>query len=149
MNKKTPEKMFSGAKKIGCGIVSSYLLVSKCFGKNATDSVCSGHGICVDHNQCSCEYGYTGNECQILQCFQMNANDTLVCSGRGNCYAPDTCNCFNGYAGENCQFNICYGVYSNNTFACSSGGSCIGPNNCSCTLRNLGYNCEYNISTSI
>eukprot|EP01080_Neovahlkampfia_damariscottae_P001663 gene1663-433_t len=38
-----------------------------CFGISASDpSVCSGRGNCVSTDKCSCNKGYTGNECQTI-----------------------------------------------------------------------------------
>src|SRR5690606_36351476 len=48
----------------------------ECFGKsicrNSINEVCSGHGKCINWNQCACDEGYSGAECQFvgpLTCF--------------------------------------------------------------------------------
>src|SRR5690606_15928475 len=57
----------------------------ECFGKsickNQTfDEICSGNGKCVDKDLCSCNDGYTGNECQFPICFGKSSTDAQVCS---------------------------------------------------------------------
>ncbi len=69
-----------------------------CFGLNVEDpNVCSGHGACVNNDQCTCNEGYTGDSCSEPICFNKPSTDPTVCSGHGTCssvdkctYAPDT-----------------------------------------------------------
>jgi len=66
----------------------------ECFGKsickNPINEVCSGHGKCINWNQCSCDEGYSGPECQYSEtvtCFGKDSTDPTVCSGHGTCIA--------------------------------------------------------------
>jgi hypothetical protein len=91
---------------IACGYNSNLIIQSfyTCFGKNNTNpQICSGNGICKVLNQCSCEEGFFGNECQFTTCFGILRNQTNVCSGNGNCTDFNKCSCFDGYGGNNCQ----------------------------------------------
>jgi hypothetical protein len=123
---------------------------SSCFGKNTSNpDVCSGRGICFDNNKCSCEPGYTGDNCQYNICFDVSSADSKVCSGRGSCIAPNICTCRVGSSGENCQSYVCFGINSTDANVCSSVGACVNIDQCSCSFRQLGYNCQYNIRNSL
>jgi hypothetical protein len=92
--------------KISCGLQFSILLQSQsqCFGKNISNPLlCSGHGICIRNDQCSCGIGYQGNECQITTCFGKLSDDSSVCSGNGKCNSKDVCDCNDGYIGLFCN----------------------------------------------
>jgi hypothetical protein len=76
-----------------------------CFGKSSSNSdICSGNGICIAPNVCSCELGYSGQQCQIISCFGKNSSDPSVCSGNGGCSQYDTCTCNSGFDGDNCEY---------------------------------------------
>jgi hypothetical protein len=108
----------SAISSIACGWLTTLYLqqTSVCFGKLLTDpKICSGNGICIDTNLCSCEKNFTGNECQFTSCFGKNSNDPNVCSGNGNCTEPDTCICKEGYDGNSCENNL-IGISSFYTF---------------------------------
>lgn len=77
-----------------------------CFGLPANDAgVCSGHGVCVSTDNCTCDAGYTGERCSdlIVNCFDIPSTDPMVCSGHGVCSSTDTCTCHTGYTGEQCS----------------------------------------------
>eukprot|EP01080_Neovahlkampfia_damariscottae_P003710 gene3710-6599_t len=75
-----------------------------CYSKSASDSnVCSGNGICIYQNTCSCGEGYFGFECQYTNCFGKNSSDTTVCSGNGNCTDVNVCSCNSGFSGNKCE----------------------------------------------
>jgi alpha-tubulin suppressor-like RCC1 family protein len=92
--------------KISIGEVSALVLQSNftCFAKLPTDSlICSGNGLCIDSDVCSCSYGYYGNNCQHYQCFGKNSTLSNVCSANGVCISPDKCQCNINYDGNECQ----------------------------------------------
>jgi hypothetical protein len=109
MSQATITPIFQNASSIldiACGLNSNLIIQSfyRCFGKNNTNpQICSGNGICKGLNQCSCEEGYLGNECQFTTCFGIIRNQTNVCSGNGNCTDYNKCSCVDGYGGKNCQ----------------------------------------------
>jgi hypothetical protein len=109
MNKNYIFPAFQGALSItdiGCGYFTSFIIQSQysCFGKNNTNpQICSGNGICKGFNQCSCEEGFFGNECQFTTCFGILRNQTNVCSGNGNCTDFNKCSCSLNYGGMNCE----------------------------------------------
>jgi hypothetical protein len=79
----------------------------QCFGKSTSDpTICSGNGICVEKDVCSCVYGSTGNECQYSICYGKNSSDPNVCSGNGKCISTDNCLCGNMYNGYRCEFDF-------------------------------------------
>jgi hypothetical protein len=119
---------------------------SSCYGINSGySSICSGHGQCVSPNNCSCDSGYTGYECQLISCYGINQTSPNVCSGHGQCISPNNCSCDSGYTGYNCQLNICYGINQVSSNVCSGRGECVSPNNCSCDSGYTGYECQLSI----
>ena len=56
-------------------------------------SGCSnGNGTCISQDNCVCNTGYTGNQCEIPICYGINATNTLVCSNqRGICISKNKC----------------------------------------------------------
>jgi hypothetical protein len=117
----------------------------KCFGKYSKEKdVCSNHGKCIDSDQCQCDPGYIGNECQKLECFEGNA---IKCSGNGNCTnKPNVCDCVYGFVGEYCSTVICYNETVN---TCSGNGNCTAPNVCECLRGFEGFKCEIKLQFSI
>jgi hypothetical protein len=98
----------SGVTKISCGIDSSSILHSNytCFGKQSSVAVqCSGNGLCISNDQCSCQSNFYGNECQFTTCFGINSTSNKACSGNGNCTDLDTCICNTNFGGIRCQFD--------------------------------------------
>jgi hypothetical protein len=79
--------------------------VAICFGKPGSDpAVCSGAGTCVAPNNCSCDSGHMGEQCEIASCFGRSGSDPLVCNQHGYCVGPNKCLCFSNYTGEQCQY---------------------------------------------
>jgi hypothetical protein len=79
----------------------------QCFGKSTLDpTICSGNGICIDKDLCSCIYGSTGNECQYSICYGKNSSDPNVCSGNGICMSTDNCVCGEMYNGHQCEYDF-------------------------------------------
>jgi hypothetical protein len=93
-------KVFGGGEAVV--IIQS---LHTCFGKTSSNSdICSGNGICIGSDVCSCELGYSGQQCQIINCFGKNSSDPSVCSGNGICSQYDTCSCNFGFDGYNCEY---------------------------------------------
>jgi alpha-tubulin suppressor-like RCC1 family protein len=98
-----------GISQIACGWYTSTILVNEysCYGKSFSNSdICSGNGVCVGTDICSCTNGFSGKECQFSTCFGINSTNTNVCSGNGNCTNPNICQCKSGYDGKNCAFEL-------------------------------------------
>ncbi len=82
------------------------VLAHTCFNISRTDhqNVCSGHGLCVDMDTCSCETGYFGADCSIVEeCYGVLSNDDSVCSGNGICSSNDNCTCYSGFENFICS----------------------------------------------
>jgi alpha-tubulin suppressor-like RCC1 family protein len=79
-------------------------------------SVCNGGGKCVS-NQCKCDTGYKGANCEPLDCFGTAAGHADVCGSKGKCINKNMCQCDHGYAGFICQRDCtyCYKVYDQMT----------------------------------
>jgi hypothetical protein len=117
---------------------------TQCFGKNATDpQVCSGFGICTSPNNCTCNQGHTGENCQFIICFEFDSSNPKVCSGHGNCSKPNHCDCNQGYIGMDCKFPICFGFNSTVPGICGPFGKCSKPNFCECEAGYSGFRCEF------
>eukprot|EP01080_Neovahlkampfia_damariscottae_P008338 gene8338-162_t len=114
----------------------------QCFGIWSTDStVCSSNGVCASYDNCQCNNGYSGNQCEFTKCFGKNSTDFSVCSNNGTCISLDQCLCSKSFGNE-CQFPICFGIYSNETAVCSNNGTCAAPDNCVCSKGYSGSQCE-------
>jgi hypothetical protein len=99
--------------KISAGNLFSLVIASNftCYGKKSTNaSICSGNGICIQKDVCSCGYEFSGKECQFTTCFGKNSSDSSVCGGNGKCISKDYCTCTSPYGGNECEIN-----YSLNT----------------------------------
>jgi hypothetical protein len=75
-----------------------------CFGKLPMDpTICSGNGICIGLNNCSCAPNSLNEKCEYT-CFGINSTDPRVCSGNGVCQTTDFCKCNYG-DGNECRLN--------------------------------------------
>jgi len=93
--------------KISAGDDFGMLLRSNytCFGKHGNDeSLCSGNGLCVGVDKCSCVSNYFGDACELTKCFDIISNASNVCSGNGNCSDSNVCECKTNYDGNECQY---------------------------------------------
>lgn len=108
------------------------------------------NGTCVSPNNCSCTFGFTGSQCEVVQCFGVDANNVSVCSnGNGICIRPNICSCSAGYSGIQCentplsQIITCYGVMKNDSRVCSFGnGNCVENDTCICNTGYYGNQCN-------
>src|SRR5690606_24777843 len=66
-------------------------------------NVCNEHGNCTDFNMCSCELGWTSNDCSVPMCFGKSATDEEVCSGRGKCVWKNQYLCDSRSLGIDCS----------------------------------------------
>eukprot|EP01080_Neovahlkampfia_damariscottae_P010521 gene10521-3043_t len=117
-----------------------------CSGLFPTDpNVCNGRGDCVSNDQCICNSGFNGNQCEFVKsisCFNIQNNNSNVCSSNGICSSNNNCSCFEGYYGEQCENFDCFFELKNAPQLCSGNGNCIKPNNCSCLSGYYGLECE-------
>ena len=118
-----------------------------CYGKLSSDpTVCSGKGSCTGNDQCECNTGYAGEQCQtqLYNCYGTWSNDPAVCSGNGTCTATDTCNCSFNHIGTQCETQLytCYGTLSSDPTVCSGHGTCTATDTCNCSSNYIGTQCE-------
>eukprot|EP01080_Neovahlkampfia_damariscottae_P010768 gene10768-3387_t len=106
--------------------------------------VCSGFGVCSDSNNCTCNTGHFGYNCNDFMCNGINSTFPSVCSGNGTCNGYNNCTCNSGFYGSNCENSIvdCHGKQSNSADVCSGNGICHSLNNCSCFNNYSGMNCN-------
>lgn len=76
---------------------------------------CSGHGVCREHDQCTCYANWQGNDCSDRTCpFAKSWGDAPYahnaahyyseCSSQGTCdRKTGECQCFDGYSGDACR----------------------------------------------
>ena len=62
-------------------------------------SRCSYNGECNADQTCTCSQGYSGVDCSLFNCSQVNN-----CSNAGTCVAPDVCACDEAYDGPACAY---------------------------------------------
>ncbi len=134
-----------GSNDIFIGDINGYVhkLTIMCYGVELDNpAVCSGHGSCIDFDQCKCGDGWLGNDCSITRCFTITSNETSVCSGHGLCIAPDRCQCDSGWMENECSVTQCFDIMSNDTSVCSGHGICIGADGCQCRDGWIGRDCS-------
>ncbi|KAG2394142.1 hypothetical protein C9374_003906 [Naegleria lovaniensis] len=73
-----------------------------------TSTVCSGRGVCIQTNTCSCQKNYLGDNCEKTTCFGVLSTDPLSCSGQGQCTLFNTCVCRDGSYGTMCENQILF-----------------------------------------
>eukprot|EP00164_Ancoracysta_twista_P008589 GFYU01012462.1.p1 GENE.GFYU01012462.1~~GFYU01012462.1.p1 ORF type:complete len:778 (-),score=99.59 GFYU01012462.1:93-2426(-) len=96
-------------------------------------SNCSGHGKCVDQNDCDCDDGWCGASCEELSVCPKN------CSGHGRCSCGD-CFCLPDWSGDLCDVAlVCPGN-------CSGHGWCT-KGSCTCFPTFSGKNCSIGAET--
>ncbi|EFC38115.1 predicted protein [Naegleria gruberi] len=105
-------------------------------------NVCSGHGSCPVPNNCTCQPGYYGYQCEAHQCYGTLFNNSNVCSTHGQCLSPNNCFCEAGYYGPECSEHDCFGVHKNSSNVCFKHGTCLSPNNCSCQEGYFSFDCS-------
>jgi len=111
------------------------------------EPTCNDNGLCVSDTSstvpyCSCNPGYMGSSCNILNC-----PGNPECNNRGKCVVGESgdvvCQCENLYTGDNCSTLVCPG-YPNNI--CNGRGFCNDDNGspeCVCTTPGYyGDSCQ-------
>eukprot|EP00042_Codosiga_hollandica_P059481 m.917090 g.917090 ORF g.917090 m.917090 type:complete len:3519 (+) comp60171_c0_seq2:2-10558(+) len=94
---------------------------------------CSNHGSCARPNRCSCQSGWSGENCETFTCtdlFNCNAG-----SSAGVCVGPNTCNCTASWKPPYCSEPIC-------SRGCSNRGTCSRPDVCTCFTGFSGETCD-------
>mmetsp|Transcript_29576 Transcript_29576/g.76393 ORF Transcript_29576/g.76393 Transcript_29576/m.76393 type:complete len:845 (-) Transcript_29576:395-2929(-) len=81
---------------------------------------CSGHGNCTNEGECSCFFGYTGEDCSVL--CQGGGEVQQPCSRRGMCKEDGACTCAGGYYGGGCE-QVCPGAVVRNITTLELDGS--------------------------
>ena len=109
------------------------------------DVVCSGNGTCVGTDDCLCDEGYTGANCQnsTFKCENRDPDDPLACNQHGACVGPDDCECWFPYTGQFCTDEIhCYGIHYDDLSVCSGKGDCTALDTCECDPDWAGSQCS-------
>ncbi|KAL0489638.1 hypothetical protein AKO1_010528 [Acrasis kona] len=91
---------------------------------------------------CVCTDGYTGINCDTVNCYGKYNYEATVCSAHGTCIYNNNCSCSTGYYGSECQYWNCNGLPSTNSSSCGTFGTCVSPNNCQCTFSVSGGRCD-------
>lgn len=114
-----------GSSRTIIGVVDFYKRsICSCFGYDPSDPlVCSGNGVCVGYNNCSCDDNYVGDECEFY-CPSCE-NCTEVCIDNCDIYCP----CPN----VTCPL-ICYGIVYDDPDVCSGHGDCVADDTCDCDV---------------
>jgi len=88
---------------------------------------------------------YRGVQCELLVCFFVSSNATLVCSGHGACIGPNFCNCSLQWGhvvqDPTCSQPLCEGILSNDARVCSKHGICADNHVCNCDFAFSGAAC--------
>jgi hypothetical protein len=126
-----------------------------CNGKTAFQG-CYGNGYCAQPNVCTCNAGYSGQNCTVGStnaktnyCYNLPSTSSIVCSGKGSCISTDKCVCTSGYYGQSCLntspdlYNgTCFNVNASNATVCSGKGFCSSRDNCICNTGSYGATCS-------
>lgn len=134
----------------GEGTINNFIMTLEvvpitCYNISSSDSnVCSGNGICSSQDNCTCDVGYYGDQCQNWDCNEINKDNPSVCSSHGDCVSPDICVCTGGYTGSDCEtapIITCFGL--TDPEACNGDkGTCVSTDTCSCVTGYLPPECE-------
>jgi len=135
--------------KLGTGLCECFANFSGPACEFSRAANCSGHGMPDDQGECSCDYGWTGAECdQCLpgfygtHCLECDACVHGSCNGNGTRTGNGTCMCDISWAGPDCTEYI--GPCEPNP--CQNGGVCIDTwdwnYTCSCPGHYTGRNCD-------
>ncbi|MFC2036027.1 MauE/DoxX family redox-associated membrane protein [Chloroflexota bacterium] len=110
-----------------------------CFGIPGNDpGVCSGHGTCVGTDNCQCDAGWTGLDCEFEEVTHYYCNgiwqgDSSVCSTHGTCGNDGLCTCAEGYSGSDCEtIATCNDIPYTDENACGEHGTCTVDGQCVC-----------------
>ena len=134
-----------------------------CFGEKCTsENVCSGHGICTGTNNCCCDEGWLGSQCQYP-----NRTWCPECPSGGeecpcNCTLLETCQdqlitqteCCETKTQEveDCEVLLyeftCNNLTQGDSDVCNGRGECVAQDRCNCEEGYYGYDCESE-STSV
>jgi alpha-tubulin suppressor-like RCC1 family protein len=118
-------------------------------------NVCSGNGVCVTPNKCTCRTGWTDQYCSTPICGGRNASDPLVCNtgANGTCISPNNCTCLTYFQDGICQPLTCYGKNSSTGIPpCNSQydqGTCVNIDVCYCMEGYGGRECEQYVCSGI
>jgi hypothetical protein len=116
-----------------------------CYGVPSFNNSCNNRGTCISANNCFCNNGYGGNQCEFFTCNNILSNNITVCNQKGNCTSIDQCNCNEKYTGQFCQIIKCFGISKIDPLVCNSKGNCIEIDTCSCNNGYAGEECQFNL----
>jgi len=75
---------------------------------------CSGHGVCGQHDKCTCYDNFQGVDCSERTCpftiawADVGSHSYAECGNKGECdRGSGVCKCFDGYTGKGCQRLSC------------------------------------------
>ena len=88
------------------------------------------NGECTGPDSCTCEYGWTGLQCNRGICDDVG----MAGCDNGLCIGPDTCECFYGWTGDACNIAVSYPSCMN--------GFAIAPDFCQCDDGWRGRVCD-------
>lgn len=132
-----------------------------CFGKSHLEvGICSGNGMCLEKEKCSCFKGFYGDQCQL----KFDCSALQDCSNHGICKQLEKCECFDFADGPDCSLPVCttfillffsfltlfqkkcFGKTNSAPDVCSGNGQCSfsetdNKSTCKCTIGWNGKKC--------
>jgi len=111
-----------------------------------TPCSCSLHGDCpYSTTNCTCWEHYSGDMCEIFECYNISSNEENVCGGNGYCKEFDDCGCDSGFSGLQCEIHSCFGIsvdVDEQETLCSGHGTCWSYNECDCSDGYISVDCS-------
>ncbi|GKT34894.1 hypothetical protein ADUPG1_008160, partial [Aduncisulcus paluster] len=116
--------------------------LSDCLVLCDSEYYCGRHGVCVGENECICETGYSGAQCDEYTCGDQ-LDPCSSSTNHGSCsrlsYIEHSCVCELGWNGSNCDIAGCSFSSDSSLPSCGDYGECVQDSNVSQCICDAGW----------